>query len=150
MIGGMQNERLDDRKHAMKTQPDAACPCDSGQSYKNCCQPLHKGSKAPSPEALMRSRYSAYVLHLTAYIIKTTHPDGTRYQVDQARWTREIEEFSQNTRFARLQILAAHEDMVTFRATLFANEREVSFTEVSIFRQHNGQWKYYSGTRLEH
>lgn len=133
----------------MKISPNAACPCDSGRSYKNCCQPLHKGGKAPSPEALMRSRYSAYSLHLTAYIIKTTHPDGTRYQPDQAAWTREIEAFSQNTRFAGLQILAAAENMVTFRATLFADDRDVSFTEISIFQQHNGQWKYYSGTRLE-
>src|SRR3982750_4285756 len=115
----------------MKISPNEACPCDSGLSYKNCCQVLHKGGKAASPEALMRSRYSAYALHLTTYIMKTTHPDGTRYNSDAATWKREIELFCQNTRFERLQILAAQDDMVTFRATLFANQRDVSFTEVS-------------------
>lgn len=133
----------------MKRPPTAACPCDSGLSYKNCCQPLHAGGAAPSPEALMRSRYSAYALNLPAYIIKTTHPDGTHYQPDHAKWRREIEQFCKNTRFERLQILAAHEDIVTFRATLYANNRDVSFTETSLFRRHNGQWKYYSGTPLE-
>ncbi len=134
----------------MKISPNDACLCDSGLSYKNCCQPLHKGAKAASPEALMRSRYSAYALHLTDYIIKTTHPEGLYYRADRAAWKRDIESFSQTTRFARLQILAARDAMVTFRATLFANNQDVSFTEISVFRQHDGHWKYYSGTRLEH
>jgi SEC-C motif domain protein len=134
----------------MKIAPHEACPCGSGRSYKNCCQVLHKGGKAVSPEALMRSRYSAYALNLADYIMKTTHPDGTRYKPDQAAWKRDIESFCQNTRFAGLQILGAKDDMVTFRATLFAGQRDVSFTEISVFRQHNGQWKYYSGTQLDH
>ncbi len=98
----------------------------------------------------MRSRYSAYSLNLADYIVKTTHPDGPQYHANHVLWKREIEVFCQNTRFVRLQILAAHEDMVTFRATLFANNRDASFTEISSFRKHNGHWKYYSGTPLEH
>ena len=42
------------------------CPCDSGRPYAACCAPWHAGLNvgmhAPSPEALMRSRYSAFVL----------------------------------------------------------------------------------------
>ncbi len=98
----------------------------------------------------MRSRYSAYALGLTPYIIKTTHPEGTQYRPDQAAWKRDIESFCQSTRFERLQIMGAKDDMVTFRATLFVGQQDVSFTEISVFRQHNGQWKYYSGTQLEH
>jgi len=98
----------------------------------------------------MRSRYSAYTLGLVDYVMNTTHPDGTQYNPNKAAWKRDIEQFCQNTRFERLQILGAAGDMVTFRATLFANQRDVSFTEVSVFRQHNGRWKYYSGTQLEH
>ena len=97
----------------------------------------------------MRSRYSAYALNLAAYIIRTTHPEGTRYQADHTKWTLDIEVFSKNTRFDGLQILAAQDDMVTFHATLFANNRDVSYTEVSLFRRHNGQWKYFSGTQLD-
>ena len=98
----------------------------------------------------MRSRYTAYALNLPAYIMKTTYPDGPRYQADHAAWKREIEAFSRNTVFARLQILAAEGDTVTFHVTLFAGTRDVSYTEKSLFRQHNGRWKYYSGEQLEH
>ncbi len=98
----------------------------------------------------MRSRYSAYALGLTAYIMNTTYLDGPRYNPDKAAWKRDIEEFSQTTRFERLQILGVQGDMVTFRATLFTGQRDDSYTEVSVFRQQNGQWKYYSGTQLEH
>ena len=98
----------------------------------------------------MRSRYSAYALGLSAYIIKTTHPNGDRYNSDAAAWKRDIERFSQNTRFVGLQILGAKEDKVTFHAILFEGQHDVSYTEVSLFRQHNGQWKYLSGTLLEH
>ena len=96
----------------------------------------------------MRSRYSAYKLGLVAYIIATTHPDGAHYQADQARWQREIQEFCRSTRFERLQVLSAQGDTVVFRATLFAGKRDVSFTEISLFCQHEGRWKYHSGKIL--
>ncbi|WP_260224861.1 YchJ family metal-binding protein, partial [Neisseria meningitidis] len=37
-------------------------------SYAGCCRPLHlRQILPPTAEALMRSRYSAYVLHLIDY-----------------------------------------------------------------------------------
>lgn len=37
------------------------CPCGSGKNYSECCEPIIKRTaKAETPEALMRSRYSAY------------------------------------------------------------------------------------------
>ena len=55
----------------------APCPCDSGQPYADCCGPWHAGLTlgvhAPTPEALMRSRYSAYVLGLIDYLLATWH-----------------------------------------------------------------------------
>lgn len=58
-----------------KSIPPIACLCDSGESYASCCQPLHHGQAASSPLALMRSRYSAYVLKLEPYLLATWHPD---------------------------------------------------------------------------
>jgi len=56
----------------------AACPCDSGKTYADCCGPWHaglvQGVHAPTPEALMRSRYSAYGLGLIDYLLATWHP----------------------------------------------------------------------------
>ena len=56
---------------------EAACPCGSGQPYPTCCGRWHGGPQhlqAPTAEALMRSRYSAYVLQLAAYLQDTCHP----------------------------------------------------------------------------
>lgn len=61
--------------HANQNQLPADCPCDSGLTYANCCQALHHGQAATSPKALMRSRYSAYVLRLDTYLLATWHPD---------------------------------------------------------------------------
>ncbi|NHQ88163.1 hypothetical protein HA050_18815 [Iodobacter sp. HSC-16F04] len=49
------------------------CPCDSGQLYAKCCGPFHQGLAAKTAEQLMRSRYSAFVLNLHDYLLKTWH-----------------------------------------------------------------------------
>lgn len=51
----------------------APCPCGSGAAYAACCGRWHAGEPAPTAEALMRSRYSAYVLGLSAYVLDTWH-----------------------------------------------------------------------------
>lgn len=66
-----------------KTASSAQCPCGgmpSGASYAACCARYHTGAQhlqAPTPEALMRSRYSAYALGLVDYIRDTWH-ESTR------------------------------------------------------------------------
>ena len=53
------------------------CPCGHGAAYAACCGRWHTGElhlQAPTAEALMRSRYSAYVRGLGAYLQDTWHP----------------------------------------------------------------------------
>lgn len=50
------------------------CYCGSAAGYAQCCKPLHQGQAASSPEALMRSRYSAFVLANADYLLKSWHP----------------------------------------------------------------------------
>jgi len=50
------------------------CPCDEQRLYARCCGPLHEGAVARSAEALMRSRYAAYVLRMEPYLLTTWHP----------------------------------------------------------------------------
>lgn len=58
-----------------KKEEEGLCCCQSGDAYKDCCKPFHAGRHNPATaEALMRSRYSAYVLHLVDYIVSTTVP----------------------------------------------------------------------------
>ncbi|MEO8297962.1 MAG: YchJ family metal-binding protein [Burkholderiales bacterium] len=57
------------------SNPD--CPCDSALPYADCCGRYHTGLQAlqaPDALALMRSRYSAFVLHLSKYLLATWHP----------------------------------------------------------------------------
>jgi len=50
------------------------CPRNSGKTYATCCEPHHQGIAAPSAEALMRSRYTAYVFKLEDYLLASWHP----------------------------------------------------------------------------
>ncbi len=52
------------------------CPCGSGRPYDDCCGPWHAGPshlQAPTAEALMRSRYTAFVLDRRDYLLATWH-----------------------------------------------------------------------------
>jgi len=49
------------------------CLCGSQSTYANCCGPLHEGAAAGTPEALMRSRYSAFVQGRVDYLLASWH-----------------------------------------------------------------------------
>lgn len=122
------------------------CPCHSGESYLNCCAPYHEGKITPNAVALMRSRYSAYALNKSDYIIATTHPDHSDSSVPLKKRKQQISDFSKNTTFQGLDILEFVEALpystVTFRAILIQKGQDVSFTEKSEFAQINGRWLY--------
>ena len=59
------------------------CPCGSGLDLERCCGPLLDGSAAAeTAEALMRSRYSAYVLRLDQYLLDTWHASTRPKELD--------------------------------------------------------------------
>ncbi|HEY9715610.1 MAG TPA: YchJ family metal-binding protein, partial [Chroococcales cyanobacterium] len=97
----------------------------------------------------MRSRYSAYALGLTDYIIETTHPDNPHYQQDLKTWKNELDIFSKSCRFGGLRIneFVAGETAasVSFTADLQCLDEDASFTENSQFVKENGKWFYRSG-----
>lgn len=72
-------------------KPPATCPC-GGASYAACCGPYIDGAAiAPTAEALMRSRYSAYTLRNEAYLRATWHAstcpaDTIVSDDDKLRW----------------------------------------------------------------
>jgi SEC-C motif-containing protein len=52
----------------------AACPCGSGKTLADCCGPCVEGAAVPpDAAALMRSRYTAYVLGREAYLLDSWH-----------------------------------------------------------------------------
>lgn len=67
------------------------CPCGLPATYPECCGRYHSGAAAPTAEALMRSRFSAFAVGDAAYLRETWDPATRprRVDVDPAtRWTR--------------------------------------------------------------
>ena len=128
-----------------KTSPNAPCPCGSKNKYKKCCQPYHKGAKAKTALLLMRSRYSAYAVGNSSYIIKTTHQNNPDFTDNIKAWQESIENFSQATDFLGLEILefvdGEKEAFVTFRASLSSGD----MVEKSRFLKEGDEWLYERG-----
>ena len=125
------------------------CPCCSNLAYDKCCKPFHEGKICSNALDLMRSRYSAYALDKTSYIIETTHIDSPSYNMNMQEWEEEIRRFSKKTSFEKLEIMDFSDGektaYVTFRAYLKQNEKDVSFTEKSLFEKVDGKWFYKMG-----
>jgi SEC-C motif-containing protein len=124
------------------------CPCGSGIAYPECCEPLISGhAGASTAEALMRSRYSAYVKTKIDYIYETTHA-SQRAQFNREEsiaWSRKAEWHS-------LEILGIQgggdqdtEGTVEFVARYREKERMVKHHEIAEFVRENGVWFFKDG-----
>lgn len=117
------------------------CPCCSGISYQNCCEPYHNGIAKPSnPEALMRSRYAAYSLQLIDYLWQTTHP-SVRKLYDK----KSIAQWAKENRWLKLEILSTTANKVRFKAHYQNNNQYFIHHEDSTFEQEDGNWYYVKG-----
>lgn len=129
----------------MKISANAPCPCHSGQKYKKCCQPYHKGILPSNALKLMRSRYSAYALGLIEYIMATTHPNNPDTAIALSDWQNAITDFAVSTKFLELKILefidGEEEAFVTFEAIFDHGHMK----EKSRFFKVEGKWLYESG-----
>ncbi|WP_307804384.1 YchJ family protein [Micromonospora echinofusca] len=124
--------------------PARPCPCGHGPAYRECCGPLHRGAtSAPTAEALMRSRFSAYAVGDTAHLLRTWHPTGrpARLTLDaQQRWTRlEILDTDRGGLFDTA-------GTVEFRAHYRDRGQPGMLHERSRFARLDGQWVYVDGT----
>lgn len=55
---------------------DNRCPCGTGLLYGQCCHRYHAGNhNAPTAEALMRSRFCAFAIGDTNYLLDTWDAD---------------------------------------------------------------------------
>jgi SEC-C motif-containing protein len=118
------------------------CPCGQPIPLAACCGVLHMGQTAPTAEALMRSRYSAYVLGLVDYVVRTTVVvQQDELDVDGIR------EWSTQSQWLGLTVLeaqaAGHSDQhawVTFEARWSDADGVHVHRERSAFVQTQGQW----------
>jgi SEC-C motif domain protein len=122
------------------TETDRPCPCGTGSALSACCGPIHAGEPAPTAEALMRSRYSAYVLGEIDHILATQQDEGGREQTE--RWSKESE-------WLGLEVTgteAGGEDddrgVVAFTARYEMNGEAVAHHERGLFERRDGRWIY--------
>lgn len=128
----------------MKPVP-LSCPCGSALLYAECCEPLHRGvATAATAQALMRSRYSAYVLKLEPYLLATWHAAtrpaalGLAAQVPAPRWL--------GLEVRRHEVLDATHATVEFIARYrVGGGRAQRLHETSRFRREDGRWYYVDG-----
>ncbi len=127
--------------------PQAPCPCGSGDAHAACCAPLLAGAAAPTALALMRSRYTAYVVGNIDYVV-ATHHEATRDQIDVAASTA----WSKETSWQGLEILTTEAGgaddeagIVEFIARGITRGTPFAQRERSRFLKLAGRWYYESG-----
>jgi SEC-C motif-containing protein len=100
----------------------------------------------------MRSRFSAFATSNYNYIIKTTHNQNQDFTKDKKVWQESILDFCLSCKFNDLEIIefidGETEAYVAFKATIFCNTNDNSFTEKSKFYKVDGVWLYHSGEFL--
>lgn len=124
-----------------------ACLCGSGNSLDACCGPLIAGAPAPTAEALMRSRYTAYATGNIAYVAATHAPEAAA-DFDEAG----SQEMSRKVKWKGLTIEATEAGgpdddtgTVTFAARFSMQGQESVHREISTFRKVDGRWLYVDG-----
>ena len=124
--------------------PDMPCPCGLARRHAGCCGRWHAGPQhlqAPDAEALMRSRYSAFVLGLNEYLLATWHPrtrPAALPPMDKAlRWL--------GLDVRRHQPSDEHHAVVEFVARSKLAGRAVRLHETSRFVREDGRWWYVDG-----
>ena len=117
------------------------CPCGSLKTYERCCQRCHDGETPADAEALMRSRYTAFVLKLEAYLLATWHPrtrpPSLTLEQSPRRWL--------GLKVQRHEAETADTAIVEFVARYKASGRVHEVREASRFVREGGGWLYVEG-----
>lgn len=124
------------------------CPCGSNLFYVACCGPFLTHEKNPTtPEALMRSRYTAYFEGNMEYISETMKsPAADNFDPIAAR------ERAKKIKWVELNVVNASHDKSTGTVEFYASYSDGYKTkvlhEISSFILEKGQWFYVSGVFL--
>jgi len=117
------------------------CPCGSSRPYAKCCGIWHAGTPAPDAEALMRSRYCAFVLGNEPYLLATWHPSKRPRSIP----------FNPNQKWLGLRIVEAKvtgeasAEVEFIARSRVSNAAAVRQHERSRFVREAGAWLYLDG-----
>lgn len=124
----------------LSIEPTQSCLCGSEQSFKECCGKfINSIQTTETPEQLMRSRYSAYILKNENYLLQSWHestrPESLDLTIDTTQWK-------------KLKIISATENNVHFVAYFTQDtlnkEKLYALTEISHFVK-DKNWQYLEG-----
>jgi SEC-C motif-containing protein len=130
-----------------RSGPIATCPCGSGKGFEICCGALIAGKSATTAEALMRSRYTAFVIGDIDYLQNTSGGEAL-LRFDRSELQRSLPE----TEWRGLEIVDVHGGQA--KDTTGTVKFKVSFrqggqlhiqTERSEFRRIDRVWRYCRG-----
>lgn len=134
------------QKQKLFTNKSFKCPCGSGKILMACCGPYLRGEQLPpTPEALMRSRYTAYSLDYLEYIVATMRGPALAqfYEPHEARIPVE---------WVNLKVIKAYYDAVDpnvgyveFIAKYKKKSIPSKIHELSKFHREEGRWYYVDG-----
>lgn len=124
------------------------CPCGSGKEHVECCIPYIKGEKpAPTAEALMRSRYSAYALKELDYLKTSLAPEALDGHDDAS-----VREWAEKSEWLGLEIHdkwageeGDEQGIVEFSAKYAIDGEEMTHRERGEFRKIGDDWRYVDG-----
>ena len=124
------------------------CPCGSGLELAACCGQYIEGkAKAPTAEALMRSRYTAHAICEYQYLTDTTHPE---FREDAS--AEEIKQWSSMMSWEGLDIIETVDGgendttgEVKFVAHYSVQNVPQELREDGFFRKEGDEWFYVEG-----
>ena len=122
------------------------CPCNPQKKYSDCCEKAHQNIKTVlTAEALMRSRYSAFVLAKIDYLQKSHH-SNTRPSNQEKE---EILQWTKSVNWLKLEVLNTVKGSKTdsigtveFKAYFMENGKIDVIHENSSFCKENKHWVY--------
>lgn len=125
------------------------CKCDSELEFSDCCGPILDGAIAPTAEALLRARFTAFAIRSLDFVDRTHAPE-VREDFNRA----EAENLAENCTWNRLYVIRISENSesteIEFVADVTFREKRMLRGAASKFRRINGEWFFVSSKNLAH
>lgn len=131
------------RTFPVNDTPHNNCPCCSGMHIESCCAPIIQNQAlAKTPEELMRSRYTAYVLQKSDYILQSW---DISYRPESITFDNDVQWIHLEITESELKTGDENTGYVNYCATSICDDILIKMREKSTFVNKKGLWFYQQG-----